>query len=240
MTTPTEVLEAKERPILFSGPMVRALLDGRKTQTRRTVKPRRGSSLFALEDDGSPVWTDSYIMDPGNDDCRMRDNPYGKPGDRLWVREAWAPVPATAYRHSEGIQQVVNPDDPHLAAIFAAGWDRSIPKWKPSIHMPRWACRLVLEITDVRVERLNAISEADAMAEGIARFEGERFFHWEPNPEPRHPRFNGVTPEAGFQFLWETINGDGSWDANPWVWAVSFRVIPNPSIDNGAADAARA
>lgn len=96
------------------------------------------------------------------------------------------------------------------------------------------------EITDVRVERLNAISEADAMAEGIARFEGERFFHWEPNPEPSHPRFNGVTPEAGFQFLWETINGDGSWDANPWVWAVSFRVIPNPSIDNGAADAARA
>ena len=80
----------KERPILFSGPMVRALLDGRKTQTRRVVKPRRHASLFALEDDGSPVWSDSYIMDPGNAEWRMRDNPYGKPGDRLWVRETVA------------------------------------------------------------------------------------------------------------------------------------------------------
>lgn len=80
----------KERPILFSGPMARALLNGTKTQTRRVVKPRRHPSLFAVENDGSPAWSDSYIMDTRNADWRMQDNPYGVQGERLWVREAWA------------------------------------------------------------------------------------------------------------------------------------------------------
>jgi len=206
--------EVKERPILFSGPMVRALLDGRKTQTRRIVKPRRHASLFAIEDDGSPVWADSYIMDPGNAEWRMRDNPYGVPGDRLWVKETHAVVPRTAYAMSEGVQQTLRPDDNHDAAVYFADWERSKPgRWRPSIHMPRWASRLTLEVTEVRVERLNVISEADAQAEG--------------SQEPSLVPIIGAcwSERDAFAKLWEHINGTGSWDANPWVWAVSFRVL---------------
>jgi len=217
--------------------MVRALLDGRKTQTRRIVKPRRHASLFAIEDDGSPVWADSYIMDPGNAEWRMRDNPYGVPGDRLWVKETHAVVPRTAYAMSEGVQQTLRPDDNHDAAVYFADWERSKPgRWRPSIHMPRWACRLVLEITDVRVERLQAINEADAASEGVRRI-GEEYpsfaapgsaWHKGPNlwtVDMDSSSFNAPTAAEAFQMLWEHINGAGSWDANPWVWAVSFRVV---------------
>ena len=210
--------DAKERPILFSGPMVRALLDGRKTQTRRPVK---GLPLMWLDES---EFTPEFVADPANRMC-----PYGVPGDRLWVKETWRPMKSfgpwdmdVTYR-ADGERRTVKDGE-------FGDRDWTMPKAAATgnvspLFMPRWASRLVLEITDVRVERLNAISEADALAEGIARFEGERFFHWEPNPEPQVARFNGVTPEAGFQFLWETINGDDSWDANPWVWAVSFRVL---------------
>ncbi|HAL07219.1 MAG TPA: hypothetical protein DCP26_07685 [Brevundimonas sp.] len=229
----------KERPILFSGPMVRALLDGRKTQTRRVVKPMPNwAEKFPI---CKPEWMAAghqiWWWDGQHDRVGVaQDCPYGQPGDRLWVRESGleqmrAPLfklfahdagPNTFWTDSDGGRYGASYSEAigREGLLRSGGW-----KVRPSIHMPRWACRLVLEITDVRVERLQAISEADALAEGIARFEGERFFHWEPNPEPRHPRFNGVTPEAGFQFLWETINGDESWEANPWVWAVSFRVV---------------
>jgi hypothetical protein len=129
----------------------------------------------------------------------------------LWVREAFTCVPASAYRLSEGVEQTVNPSDPYEAAIYAAGWDRGIPKWKPSIHMPRWASRITLRVTDVRVERLNEISEADALAEGMTFPEG---MQW------------GNDPVDAYAGLWNHINGPGAWDLNPWVWCVSFEAVP--------------
>jgi hypothetical protein len=247
---------ADARPILFSTPMVIALLAGTKTQTRRIVKPQPhhgpvgqmvnlGDSEWAMDDgDLSGLWR-----------CR-----YGKPGDLLYVRETWRKVPATAYRMSEGVQQVVNPDDPVWGAIFRAGWDRSIPKWKPGIHMPRWASRLTLEVTDVRIQRLQDISEADAIAEGLYKSmpdqddlnwfrdytierggseptaaEWEQFKEgvwmvpgvpqgWGLTPAERRKATWGPTPEFCYRLLWEHINGKDSWSANPWVWAVSFKV----------------
>lgn len=204
-----------ERPILFSGPMVRALLDGQKTQTRRVMKPQpdfydpAGGFPLGGGRTTSVSWKENHV-EP--ETLRVM-SPYGRPGDRLWVREAFTRVPASAYRMSEGVQQTVNPGDPYEAAIYAAGWDRSIPKWKPSIHMPRWASRILLEITDVRVERLNDCSEADALAEGS-----------------QHP---SLVPLVGvgwssrdmYARLWEHINGAGSWAANPWVWVVEFKRV---------------
>lgn len=204
-----------DRPILFSAPMVRAILDGRKTQTRRVVKPRGRVSLFDVEADGSPMWTDSYIMDPGNAEWRMRDNPYGVPGDRLWVRETWginhsdyfAPIPKQRPPlEDEYFVFLATEDDPEIV--------HEMP-WRPSIHMPRWASRITLQITDVRVERLNEISEADALAEGApcgGLDDDGRFYEVA----------TGGTYRCGFGALWEHINGPGSWDANPWVWVVAF------------------
>jgi hypothetical protein len=211
---------------LFSGAMVRALLAGQKSQTRRAVKPQPvsvGYQPLISFNRGVAEW--SF----GREDVDARGLrwwrcPYGAPGDRLWVREAFTVVPASAYRMSEGIQQTVNPDDPDVAAIYAAGWDRSIPKWRPSIHMPRWASRLTLQVTDVRVERLQDISGADAFDEGIRftlerREDGGGKSGWGIEGEVQ-----GNTPEHGYSLLWDRINGAGSWQANPWVWAVSFKV----------------
>jgi hypothetical protein len=144
------------------------------------------------------------------------------PGDRLWCRETFAIVPRTAYARSDGVSQTLRPDDDHDAAIYRADWTRSNGgfRWRPSIHMPRWASRILLEITDVRVERLQDISEADAQAEGIEyseRFEGYCI------GEAEH--YNSHDPRLSYASLWESINGPGSWAANPWVWVVEFRRI---------------
>ena len=209
----------RERPILFSGPMVSALLDGRKTQTRRVVKPPRGYEM------------PSDPLDEGDIGDLVQACRYGRAGDRLWVRETWAHVPATAYRCSDGVQQTNDPTSAGMAAVYAAGWERSAPgRWKPSIHMPRWACRLVLEIADVRVQRLHDISEDDAIAEGIHRIEIGSGYPPMFSADPRtwadaveqHPDVQ-ATPVAAFRELWESINGLASWAANPWVWAVTFR-----------------
>jgi hypothetical protein len=242
-----EKMEGRERPILFSAPMVRALLAGTKTQTRRIVKPQPGR-VFSPGD--VPVTSGELYAYATLDEGWMlvraghqpRENalvgrcPYGVPGDVLWVREAFTCVPASAYRMSEGVQQTVNPDDPYEAAIYAAGWDRSIPKWKPSIHMPRWASRITLRITDVRVERLNDISEANAKAEGIVQLEppahnGRRNFGVENMGPDVSPVCNQPTAGRAYRFLWERINGSGSWDANPWVWAVSFERVDQAKKD---------
>ena len=166
----------RERPILFSAPMVRAILAGTKTQTRRVCKGQRELS---------------NVHDFQIDRC-----PYGQLGDRLWVRETWL-------RHSVNVPndylyRADHPDDGTIGPAHGG--------WKPSIHMPRWASRITLEITDVRVERLQDISARDAWAEGIT-----------PSPD--------VDPYHEYRDLWESINGPGSWDANPWVWAVSFKRI---------------
>jgi hypothetical protein len=180
----------KERPILFSGPMMRAILEGRKTQTRRAVNTKRYSCID---------WGYASV----GDRCHsLAAHAYGKPGDRLWVRETFALVPATAYRCSTGVQQTLNPGDPDTCAVYREGWERSKPgSWRPSIFMPRWASRITLEITGVRVERLQQISDADALAEGCSL-------------------------ASVYARLWESIHGPGSWDANPWVWVVEFRWLP--------------
>ena len=180
----------KERPILFSAPMVRALLAGTKTQTRRIVKARD------LE------WMDVHqgLREPDNAErC-----PYGQPGgDRLYVRETWAAP--HAYDH---LPPRLIPQDARIH--YAATEDRGGLLWRPSIHMPRWASRITLEVTGVRVERLQDISEADAIAEGVYT-------------DPACPAYDAYAQ------LWDEINGLGSWEANPWVWVVGFHRINGAS-----------
>ncbi len=214
-----------ERPILFSGAMVRALPAGTKTQTRRVVKAKH------------LPWLENSVLNFLDGKWNQRPLPYGKPGDRLWVRE-------THYLH--GIWSVRKDDDGKRRWTFSPNQDMgvqfdepnglirgrstTVPGWyrRPSIHMPRWASRITLEVTSVRVERLQDISEADARAEGVAYDPGEGgTFH--------------VTGLAGcssdsavgsFFKLWEKVNGPGSWDANPWVWVIEFRRI---DAEGGAA-----
>ncbi|EPL2028792.1 hypothetical protein L4Z02_000352 [Pseudomonas aeruginosa] len=222
----------KERPILFSGPMVRAILEGRKTVTRRVMKPQP-DFLGSMVDPNTPFKT----LDAG---LHARITcPYGEPGDRLWVRETWTDVnmcgaPALAYRADEDIRDLMeepgflddrgafNYDDPRVKPYPFACWYAELDqaRWRPSIHMPRWASRILLEITSVRVERLQDISEKQALAEGV-ELEGEGVCF------AGAPGTASDTPEESFKLLWELINGAGSWKANPWVWVVEFkRVTP--------------
>lgn len=206
----------KERPILFSAPMVRAILEGRKTQTRRVVKPQPSQELL---DDYAEIRRERNVQ---KDDAEMLSEclpcPYGVPGDRLWVRETWARDDedgALMYRADVGCDDDAN------------AWERgriegvSRYRWRPSIHMPRWASRITLEITDVRVERLQEISEADARAEGVYPYmPGEGVIH-----PPRFADDYQYRPNyrEGFEIVWQSIHGDGSWAANPWVWVIGFK-----------------
>ena len=178
----------KERPILFSGPMVRAILDGRKTQTRRVIKSRYKDSF------GWGAAKPLILGSQEDFDARYRC-PYGKRGDKLWVREA-------CYVESTG---TANGYGRHIL-YRATDQDAPVSKWTPSIHMPRWASRITLEVESVRVERLQDISAKDAIAEGCC--------------DP-----TSSTPKRAFEWLWESINGPGSWEANPWVWVVEFRKL---------------
>lgn len=204
-----------ERGILFSAPMVRALLAGRKTQTRRAVKPHRADDAFVLvgQEDGS-WWPyrspdgESMVMGDG---CEYPFScPYGAPGNRLWVRETFNDDRGeTIYRADGGMP---------------ADWFDAGSKWRPSIFMPRAASRITLEVTEVRVERLQDISEADAIAEGVVE-------HQTLRPGTRACNIDGgmmhaCGPVPVYRWLWESINGPGSWELNPWVWAVSFRRAP--------------
>lgn len=200
----------KERPILFSAPMVRALLDGSKSQTRRLVKPqpRAETEPVRPESRGSAKWV--FMADADRStrfafgDVRC---PFGVPGDRLWVRETFSPyIDASALKSR---------------ATYRADGSGLLPRqrWFPSIHMPRWASRITLEVTDVRVERLTSISEADTVAEGIERHVDDGVAYYGPLNEGH------AVAQVAFERLWESINGAGSWDANPWVWVISFRKV---------------
>ncbi|MDO9471935.1 MAG: hypothetical protein Q7J28_02685 [Caulobacter sp.] len=196
----------KARPILFSAPMVRALLAGTKTQTRRVVKPQPDSVKALGRDDALVPYR---VAAPPADmpSARMEVPilcPYGQPGDLLYVRETWA-------ADGQGGVRYYATDDVH-----------DLRRKRVSIHMPRWASRLTLEITDVRVERLQDISEADALAEGIQRWPDGRFAGDDHDPDPN--RLAATSAVGAYSLLWTHINGPGSWDANPFVWAVSFRV----------------
>ena len=223
----------KERPILFSGPMVLALLAGTKTQTRRAVKPQPWASCLIEEgmDGEAPfIYSALHGEGPGHDVQEWRSPctcPYGQPGDRLWVRETfvqgWDYDPVTdciqqfdADGKKRPIKTWYRADDADIDWCDADGWEANTP-WKPSIHMPRSASRITLEVTGVRAERLQDISEADAQAEG-----------WTRRPEvSTDPQVHKEAARDWFMDLWESINGPGSWGANPWVWCVSFsRVMP--------------
>lgn len=179
---------------------VRAILEGRKTQMRRIIKPQPEGPLICRILDGT--WGYEW----NGDDWRC---PYGKPGDRRWVREA----------HAIGADSNTPPwyrlDHPEARS----SGPRVDVKWRPSIHMPRWASRITLEITRVRVERLQSISEGDAIAEGCPLI----------NPDPFIPGHGGSSASGWYSQLWESIHGAGSWDLNPWVWAIDFRKVPQTS-----------
>ncbi|WP_313369194.1 hypothetical protein [Achromobacter animicus] len=196
----------RERPILFSGPMVRALLAGTKTQTRRIAKPVKHPDLGNLYDAGA------LVLEREPQHVIERACPYGRPFDRLWVREAFADV---------GCRLTYRADTNDGAHCM-------VKRWTSSIHMPRSACRLVLDITSVHVERLQDINEADAIAEGVGLnppAEGVRV----TTPECE------TLPRVMFRALWDQINGAGAWDANPWVWVVKFRVLAQPMNQPGGA-----
>jgi hypothetical protein len=201
----------KERPILFSGPMVNAIRNDRKTQTRRVVKPQPYLAGEArLTADYGVGFTSGPVYGVGPK--------YGIPGDRLWVRETFA--------------SLNDPSNPELPAhvLYRSDSDSKPAKWTPAIFMPRWASRITLEVTGVRVERLQDIGEGDSVAEGVVA--------------PRCPKCNYTLFDCRFQMdhglcgpaypgsaipvygtLWSSINGPGSWEANPFVWVIEFKRI---------------
>lgn len=203
-------MSVKERPILFSGDMVRAILEGRKSQTRRPVKPQ-------------PPAIAAHKLD-GHTDYKCR---YGQPGDQLWVRETFQPLFTdgvddwrdtdyktgkgykVSYPATDGIQEFINLDDEISTACT------------PSIHMPRWASRITLEITGIRVERLQEISADDAIAEGIERVSDAPYWAWKDYS--CHGQL--LSPIMSYQTLWDSINAQRGqpWESNPWVWVIDFR-----------------
>lgn len=207
----------KERGMIFNGEMVRAILDGRKNQTRRIMKPQPANDIArgTFPNTEAYGWVSSMKQKFGGTTAHFC--PFGQPGDRIWVRETWAEAGAGA---------------PELK-LYRANYPAHVPShyenvppaeeihWTPSIHMPRWASRILLEITDVRVERLNDISEEDARAEGI--IDGGCLNCGEPepcgcaNPEP--------DATDAFAYLWQSIYGQENWNANPWVWVIEFNRI---------------
>ena len=201
----------KERPILFSAPMVRAILNGTKTQTRRAVKGRH-------IDAAPPACFFQWLRER----CT-----YGQPGDRLWVREAFMHEPAD-YCWEASVSIPCRPAE----TVYRADHDGDTrgAGWKPSIHMPRALSRITLEITGVRVERLQDISDTDCIAEGIERPEDmskeavEAMDIWPIGAE--RECFNALNqPVHQYRRLWERINGPVSWAANPWVWVIEFRRV---------------
>jgi hypothetical protein len=214
-----------DRPILFSAPMVRALLAGTKTQTRRVVKPQ--PDIVRLEPITADI-TSGFVAKRTPEDERhgrlgkIIRCPYGLPGDRLWVRES---LKAVRQEHGYIVGYAYKADDamvprcPELLPQFGdsmAFAHLARPGGVPAIHMPRWASRISLEVTGVRVERLQAISEADAIAEGTER-RGPGW-RWYTDKEAYTSQ-----PITSYRSLWESINGGASWDANPWLWVVEFR-----------------
>ncbi|ENZ8440954.1 hypothetical protein ACHA9J_005035 [Klebsiella oxytoca] len=229
----------KERGMIFNAEMVRAILDGRKTQTRRPVKFPVHDKNLGCELAGNEL---AGELSAGN----YLNSAFGKPGDRIWVRETWGVV--SHELDEDGRIQPWTPNRPATAihempfgngyysghAIYAAdgdftwgdddGYEDGRSCWKPSIHMPKAASRILLEITDVRVERLNSISQEDAQAEGM------ELTGWRPTYSDPDSGGEAWTPYDNFAQLWESIYGEESWKANGWVWVISFK-----RVEGGAA-----
>lgn len=206
----------KEHGMIFNGEMVRAILDGRKTQTRRVMKVQPSDGFHPTHNgydlDLNAHWytpgvvdKNGYLQPAKKDVFGVADEnegyacPFGAVGDRIWVRETFSPVPD--HEEPAGCS----------AILYAADGNGPYGKWVPSIHMPRWASRITLEITGVRVERLNSISDSDASKEGCCIADME----------------SGDCLSDVFARLWTSIYGDESWKVNPWVWVIEFKVVPN-------------
>lgn len=189
----------KERPIIMTAESVRAILDGRKTQTRRVIKSVAYWETIEMNKDYAVVISKPYELTFRT----ILRCPFGVPGDRLWVRETWAlAVPAGSSVRAERI--------PHYKAD-----GEMLPRWKPSIHMPRWASRITLEITGVRVERLQEIKPIDTVAEGVYE------------PKLNYGKAEGPYAIATFANYWDSINAKRGypWDSNPWVWVIEFERV---------------
>jgi len=184
----------KEHPILFNSEMVRAILDSRKTQTRRVIKPQCEANLMS----GYQEWEYEGLL------ARC---PFGQIGDRLWVRETWR-QPEDFEGYDRG------------AVLYAVSEMDAGAKWKPSIHMPRWASRITLEITDIRVERLQDITLLNCIKEGIEKKKGSwGIIHFEFNKK------QSDSPRDLFKDLWNSMNKKHTWDSNHYVWAIEFRRV---------------
>jgi hypothetical protein len=195
----------KERPILFSAPMVRAILAGHKTQTRRIVKPQPVNPRQTCDEH---IWADTIPPVTRYFSCKI-----GLPGDQLWVRETFSPNEVLPMKDRAPGDWIYRAD------LNEQGVTKYSAQWKQSIFMPRAASRIALDVTGVRVERLNDISDGDAMAEGV-----------HPEVDAHIASRVANSPEwtphrMEYWALWESINGPGSWDVNPWVWVIEFRMI---------------
>jgi hypothetical protein len=227
----------RERPILFSTEMVKAILEDRKTKTRRTngleeINSNPDNWVYNASGSRNGCFDFLTIDYPGGG--FITKCPYGKVGDVLWVRETFARVPFSSYRQSNDVLQMPLDSDGWEVAVFKAGWTRSSPyRWKPCIHMPKAAARIWLEITDISVERLLDITDESAIAEGIqpllmsrpqAALYGLQLYR--DYLDRSEWIFNeGLRPTSSFISLWEKINGIGSSDADPFVWVISFKVL---------------
>lgn len=207
----------KERPILYSTPMIRAKLAGLKTQTRRIIKPQPEYLKAGNYNVHYWKWKEQSFA---NTKVFIDACPYGKVGDLLWSKETWAKFDCTCY------------DDicRHGSHIFKASYEDDEQKWKPSIHMPKRISRIWDEIVDIRTERLQSISREDAIAEGIEREESgqdlvKATFYKNYLGDGINVRNWTRSPVASYKSLWEKINGIGSWDENPWVWVIETKTL---------------
>lgn len=212
-------LTMKFIPILFSTPMVQSILEGRKTQTRRVIKQKDQPHLkydnSCIDYSNGFGWVVKHQIEEDPNRYEITQNfkcPYGKVGDILWVRETWIEAPELCTWKKYSYKADYNS---HLAELG---------KWKPSIHMPKLACRLFLKVKSLRVERLQDISETDAESEGIGKQFSTLFNEW------RFKDYYNVKDDwrsavSSFQSLWASINGEQSWNDNPWVWVIEFERI---------------
>lgn len=232
----------KELPILFCASIVRAILSGQKTVIRSAVKDDPVNVIALIDRDDKPKNKFGLCLTDHNVINKHSSCPYGTPGDRLWVRETWADAnmdgaPVLAYRADGGIRDLMeeesflndrgafNYDDPRSKPYQFCCWVDDLiagaeARWRPPAHMPRWASRILLQITDVRVERLQDISEEQVIAEGIGLSICQQSLE---TPQTRHQ--SKLTAVHDFAGLWDSINGAGAWDSNPWVWVAEFKRV---------------
>lgn len=240
----------KERFVLLNSPMVQAVIEGTKTVTRRPLNPQPELFIQAGKHSTYKYRGGLYALELYTENSNILDKcPFGKIGDRLWIRETWAPVNlygeiAIAYKADGEVIRVVenksfqdeegliNYEDPRLKNYSFSAWADDLlsgveGNWKPSIHMPRWASRLLLEITNIKIERIQDISESDSLNEGIERVkvncsrDGIKTSY-------KDYEVDGITrnnPIDSFRTLWKKTYGAESWDLNSWVWVIEFKVI---------------